>query len=273
MSDQISHLLKNDYPSIDFGNLRLYAVIFGPVELNCGWGSGEYKHTIQPEFTDMLMTTNVSGYICEYHLTHDGHLVLDSYVYPGRGQDSTPVHETLQGNFYLVMKEGFLGHRIYVPFIDGYIVDDISTWIDEKTLEIDMSSAIEVFEHVRLNEISSLSSKREQAAELSVFIATSKSSDRIHKAIHVLENTLNQHLIGWLKAASLSNSIRKWPNEYQTEGQRFLNVIANQLLSQAQDPGHKWTRPNILKTIVNHFADTDAAKEAEKLRIQDKNTP
>jgi hypothetical protein len=269
MSDQTPHLLKNDYPSIDFGDLYLWAVIFGPVELNCGWGSGEYVHKIQPAFTDMIVTTNVSGYICEYHLTHDGHLVLDGYLYPGRDADPTPVHETLQGNFYLVMQKGQWGHRIYVPFIDGHIVDDPATWIDEKSLEIDMSSAIEEYENVRLNEILSISSKSEQAAELAVFITTAKSS-RITKAIHALENILNHNLVGWLKTSSIATSIRKWPNEYRKEGQCFLHCIANQLLSQAKDPAYKWTRSNILKTIVSYLADTDTAKEAEKLLMQEK---
>jgi len=139
MTAQFPEELENDHPRVDFGGLRLYGVIRGPVHLNHGRGN-PYGHTAKPKKPRRrpMCTANWKGYTEEYRLTEEGRLVLKRYSYRhniiGRWWPKR-VNETLHGDFFMVMKPKFFGLRTYVPFRDGVIVEDMTEWVreDERT--------------------------------------------------------------------------------------------------------------------------------------------
>jgi len=264
MTEQLMDHMENKCPKIDFEDLKPSIVILGPVEKNHGWGIGEYEYAVEPKSVEGF-SQNWSGYLCNYRLTDKGRLVLVSYVYTIADIELTTVNETLEGDFYLVMKPDFHGIRTYVPFVNGLIVEDKSKWLHEESIEIEIPPEKDLYKTYRLDKIELISDKIDQAIELGSYISTRRSSFRSEKAIDLLGNILNNEPVSWMKALSLSKSIRKWPIRYQGKGEKFLKVLANQLLDQSKDPKYKWTRNKILQTISEYFHDTDAFVEASNL--------
>jgi hypothetical protein len=65
-------------------------------------------------------------------LDPNGELQLASYQYvPAPKNPPLEVHETLTGDFWLVLKRHFFGPRVYVPFRGGRIVEDATAWVRE----------------------------------------------------------------------------------------------------------------------------------------------
>jgi hypothetical protein len=78
------------------------------------------------------MTSLWRRYIAKYRLNQDGSLELVSYEYPISGPPGPdPAGETLEGDFWLVLKETFFGPRTYIPFRAGKIVVDKAAWVFE----------------------------------------------------------------------------------------------------------------------------------------------
>ena len=265
MSDQVSHELVNDCPRVDFGEMALYAVIFGPVEENCGWGRGFYECKIEPDPNRIFTTASLNGYICRYHLNYDGKLILASYVYPFSEIKATLVNETLKGDFYMVMKQDFSSPRLYVPFADGKIVEEKSKWLDEETLQIDNSDSIQKSESFSLDQITMNFKKAEQVLELSHFIHNCKTFFLAERALGRIKDLIDGGYISWVKADSIAIAIQNWPDRYQKKGKILLNAAAMQLLSQAMNPQYRYTKPKILKTIIDYFHDTKATVKAKVL--------
>jgi hypothetical protein len=69
------------------------------------------------------------GYVSSYRLRADGKLVLEKFEYPF-SDDAAPdqVHEILQGDFWIDLREWFMGEGFRVPFVDGVIQSDKALW-------------------------------------------------------------------------------------------------------------------------------------------------
>jgi|GEM_PF-347211 len=129
MTEQIPHSLDNGCPDLDIRELYLYAVIVGPIEENHGWGSGAYQCAVDPEPEEAgICSANWDGFIGDYHINADGRLALRNYFYPFTEQKPTQVDEELSGDFFLVLKPTFGAPRVYVPFLDGKVVAEVSEW-------------------------------------------------------------------------------------------------------------------------------------------------
>ena len=132
MTTQTSEDLRIDLPGFDPGDWRLFGVIRGePSEDNHGWGSREPLHQADPGSPETQSTANWKGYTEEWRLTDQGRLVLVAFTYDDPAWPRREVNETISGDFFLVLKSGFEGPRVYVPFRDGILVRDHADWLHE----------------------------------------------------------------------------------------------------------------------------------------------
>jgi len=134
MTAQVPDRLVNDHPRVKFRRLHLYGIIQGDVRSNHGWGE-RYRFAKPPDPPKDRRTCTAlwRGYVATFRLDAHGELELVSYRYPLASSKSTTqaVHEKLSGDFWLVLKRNFFGPRTYVPFKDGKIIEDASTWFTE----------------------------------------------------------------------------------------------------------------------------------------------
>ena len=133
MTVQASDVLENRHGVVDFGELALYGIITGGIEVNHGWGN-PYPFQTQPSFpvVNEVCSALWRGYIAEFSLAPDGLLSLDAYCFPlAPKKPRQAVNEPLSGDFWLVMKSNFEGNRVYVPFREGIIVGDENNWVIE----------------------------------------------------------------------------------------------------------------------------------------------
>jgi hypothetical protein len=135
MTAQIADRLINKHPRVMLRGLQLYGVTRGDISANNGWGE-RYKFANPPRPPEGISPCSAlwRGYIATFRLDQVGELELISYRYPfGSSKAKTQrVNEKLSGDFWLVFKHNFFGPRTYVPFKDGRIVEDESTWVIEK---------------------------------------------------------------------------------------------------------------------------------------------
>jgi len=131
MTAQIPDGLKNNHPTVSFGDLELYAVVIGDIKAEYGWGEGFYKIPINPDPPEDADGCSAlwSGYTTTFELLETGQLKLVSYNYPfSDSKKKDEVNYTLTGNFWLVMRAGFEEPKVYVPFVDGFIITDYNLW-------------------------------------------------------------------------------------------------------------------------------------------------
>lgn len=134
MTDQVSEELQNDCPLLDLVGWHLYGVIRGePCEENHGWGDRESVYRADPGPVKTVTTANWKGFRERWRLTREGRLVLVGFEYddldcPPRRHN---VGEVIDGTFYIVLKSQFEGPRMYVPFRDGFLVEDQGDWKHE----------------------------------------------------------------------------------------------------------------------------------------------
>ena len=133
MTNQRSDDLINEFPEIEFGNLRVFGVATGDITQNHGWGI-DYKFKSEPNPTKGVMCSSLwRGYVSHYKLLSNGTLILEYFEYPlDKNQRPDIVNEELEGDFWVVMKETFRGERTYVPFRSGKVVSNKSEWVNEK---------------------------------------------------------------------------------------------------------------------------------------------
>ena len=80
-----------------------------------------------------------------------------------------------------------------------------------------------------------------------------------------IKDLIDGGYISWVKADSIAIAIQNWPDRYQKKGKILLNAAAMQLLSQSMNPQYRYTKPKILKTIIDYFHDTKATVKAKVL--------
>ena len=135
MTTQSSEDLENEHPEFAPGTWRLFGVIRGePSKENHGWGDRADDGSLvrvyraNPGKAEITKSSNWKGYTERYRLGRDGRLTLLRFDYDS---DRPPmvVNETLDGDFYVVLKALFDGPRTYVPFREGVIVLDQKAWL------------------------------------------------------------------------------------------------------------------------------------------------
>jgi len=134
VTTQSSERLESEYPFLDLGVWRVFGVIRGePCRENHGWGEQGPAYHATPGEARWVTTANWKGYTEIWRLTCDGRLELVAFEYddPARSERHRDVNETLEGDFYLVLKSVFQGPRLYLPFRNGVLVVDRRTWKHE----------------------------------------------------------------------------------------------------------------------------------------------
>lgn len=127
--------LINEHPRAKFEPLKPYGVACGDLQQNHGWGERyPFRRPARPP-EDAFSTACPQGFSRVWRIDTSGHLILDRYVYPtwGTGEPARvdPVHEVLEGDFWLVMKHAFMAPRTWVCFRRGLLVPDQRHWLHE----------------------------------------------------------------------------------------------------------------------------------------------
>ncbi len=138
MTTQSWEILDNEHPSFHPGAWRLVALIRGaPTKDNHGWGDRAADGSLarvsraEPGKAEVESSANWKGYTEAYRLGRDGRLTLLRFDYDKTERPSMIVNETLEGDFYVVLKALFDGPRLYVPVRNGVLVLDKSAWLHE----------------------------------------------------------------------------------------------------------------------------------------------
>lgn len=123
MTHQISEFLERDAGAPALPKLRLYGVYAG--DMDHPGPRTRYPALARPDPSKIVHCTALwRGHVSSYCLTSEGTLVLRRLEYPFT-DDAAPdeVNETLQGDFWLDMRESFLGDSTRVQFRKGRIVE------------------------------------------------------------------------------------------------------------------------------------------------------
>jgi hypothetical protein len=138
LTAQSSEILENEHSDFRPGAWRLFAVIRGaPTKDNHGWGdrapdgSLARVYRADPGEAESVSSANWKGYTEAYRLGRDGRLTLLRFDYDESSRPTRIVNETLEGDFFVVLKALFNGPRLYVPFREGVLVLDRSAWLHE----------------------------------------------------------------------------------------------------------------------------------------------
>lgn len=133
MTSQSSEQLTIEHPTFRLGDWLVFGVIRGePTKDNHGWGDREARvYQAVPIDPQAVSSGNWKGYTEIYRLTHGGQLVLERFDFAESRRPPQLANETVVGDFYLVLKSGFNGPRLYVPFRDGAIVLERAQWLHE----------------------------------------------------------------------------------------------------------------------------------------------
>lgn len=122
MTHQLAEILERDEGAPPLPMLSLYGVYAGDKDHP---GLRErYLCVVRPDLSKVTQCTALwRGHVSAYRLTVDGRLILTRLVYPFT-EDAAPdeANETLQGDFWLDLREGFLHDGIRVQFRQGFIV-------------------------------------------------------------------------------------------------------------------------------------------------------
>lgn len=113
------------------GTWYLHGVIRGvPAIDNHGWGTGK-AYKADPGKPRAFDSANWKGYAELFQLTAAGRLVLLGFKYDYEPERQHLVNETLEGDFFMVLKQSFFAPRLYVPFRDAVLVTDRAAWLCE----------------------------------------------------------------------------------------------------------------------------------------------
>lgn len=128
MTMQAPEILEIESGAVELPDMKLYGVLVGNIDDPKSWAS--YPFLTLGTKEKMTMCSSLwRGYISTYKLKADGTLTLEKLEYP-HTREAKPdlVHEVLQGNFWLDLRETFFGNGVRVPFVEGKIVADRSQW-------------------------------------------------------------------------------------------------------------------------------------------------
>jgi hypothetical protein len=128
MTIQAPEVLLVDPGSIELPAMRLYSILVGNIDDPKTIRSYNFK-TKGAEAKIRVSTALWRGYISTYRLRADGTLMLERLEYPfATRATSDEVHEVLEGDFWLDLRETFVGEGVKVPFSQGKIVGDRTRW-------------------------------------------------------------------------------------------------------------------------------------------------
>jgi len=128
MTMQAPEVLIVEPGAIELPPMKLFSVLVGNIDDPKSLSG--YKFATRGNPDKMVMCTALwRGYVSTYRLTASGTLVLERLEYPFT-KDAAPdeVHEELHGDFWLDLREWFMGDGVRVPFVDGRVQADQSLW-------------------------------------------------------------------------------------------------------------------------------------------------
>lgn len=128
MTMQAPEVLERDDGAVELPPLKLFGVLVGDIDDPSSSKTYPFMRKGDPSKVTMC-TALWRGYVSVYRLRANGHLVLERIEYPftpGAAPDS--VNEVLSGDFWIELREWFMGGGIRVPFQDGRIVSKTSEW-------------------------------------------------------------------------------------------------------------------------------------------------
>jgi hypothetical protein len=128
MTAQRPEILIVDAEKFRLPATKLYAVCVGDIDEPTS--SSRYNFQTQGNQAKMTVCTALwRGYISTYRLRADGTLILERLEYPfTKGAAPDEVLEVIHGDFWLDLRESFLGRGMRIPFVDGKIITDESLW-------------------------------------------------------------------------------------------------------------------------------------------------
>lgn len=128
MTTQLAEILFADPGAIELPKMELYGVIVGDIDKPNSWTRYNFVSAGDPSKI-VECSALWRGYVSSFRLKADGTLVLEKFEYPF-SDDVEPDHvqEILQGDFWIDLREWFMGDGLRVPFVDGVIQSDKSLW-------------------------------------------------------------------------------------------------------------------------------------------------
>lgn len=128
MTSQCPDILIVDTDSISLPEMQLYGVHVG--DIDSPRGSSGYAFKTSPNKEKMTECSALwRGYVSVYRVMEDGSLVFERMEYPfSEGVVPDQVNEILEGDFWLELRVGFMGDKVRVPFQNGRVQLDRSTW-------------------------------------------------------------------------------------------------------------------------------------------------
>lgn len=128
MTAQCPDILIVDVESILLSGLQLYGVCIGDIDEPRK--SSNYVFVSSADETKMTECTALwRGYLSAYRLKSNGTLVLERMEYPfSDGVVADEINEILLGDFWLDLRVWFMGDAVRIPFRDGLVSLDRSTW-------------------------------------------------------------------------------------------------------------------------------------------------
>lgn len=128
MTQQLAEKLLVDPGAAELPQMQLFGVIVGDIDDPKSWSGYRFTSKGDPKKTSAC-TALWRGWVSTYRLKADGTLSLERLEYPYTdGAAPDQVSETLTGDFWLDLRESFMGAGTRVPFVAGRIEPDRSKW-------------------------------------------------------------------------------------------------------------------------------------------------
>ncbi|MCU7553193.1 hypothetical protein OCL06_01120 [Alteromonas sp. ASW11-19] len=131
MTAQIPEKLTNNMREVSFDDYALFAIGINDPKGLTKYQGYPLKHTPDSaKYSDC--TACWRGFVANYELTPAGEIQLVKFEYPLSPVPSEPdeVHEILKGDFWLELRKGFYGDKLFVPFKNGKIITDSTEWVE-----------------------------------------------------------------------------------------------------------------------------------------------
>ena len=142
MTVQFSQGFSNQCPLVSIKGYSLYYIWQGHPSEEGEKHFYQLKSKPDPEKVE-VMSACWDGYTGRYQLSVEGRLILTQFYYflsDGLGE-SDALLEELQGDFYLEFRTHFEGDQLYVPFVDGKVIDDQEQWVEIKRAQFDSKAS------------------------------------------------------------------------------------------------------------------------------------
>ena len=142
MTVQFSQGFSNQCPLVSLKGYSLYYIWQGHPSEEGEKHFYQLKSKPDPEKVE-VMSACWDGYTGSYQLSAEGKLILTKFYYflPDGLGESDALLEELQGDFYLEFRTHFEGDQLYVPFVDGKVIDDQEQWVEIKRTQFDSKAS------------------------------------------------------------------------------------------------------------------------------------